>query len=39
MAITGPTRVPWRQGMTAMVADWLARQANDAGANVKGASD
>ena len=23
-AITGPTRVPWREGMTAMVADWLA---------------
>jgi nucleoside-diphosphate-sugar epimerase len=23
-AITGPTRMPWREGMTAMVADWLA---------------
>jgi UDP-glucuronate 4-epimerase len=32
MAITGPTRVPWREGMTAVVADWLALRANDKGA-------
>jgi nucleoside-diphosphate-sugar epimerase len=28
-AITGPTRVPWREGMTAMVADWQARRADE----------
>jgi UDP-glucuronate 4-epimerase len=26
-AITGPTRVPWREGMTTLVADWLALRA------------
>ena len=30
-AITGPTRVPWREGMTAMVADWLALRARENG--------
>jgi nucleoside-diphosphate-sugar epimerase len=29
MAITGPTRVPWRAGMTAVVADWLALRAGE----------
>jgi nucleoside-diphosphate-sugar epimerase len=30
-AITGPTRVPWREGMTALVADWLALRAEENG--------
>ena len=29
MAITGPTRVPWREGMSALVADWLALRAGE----------
>jgi nucleoside-diphosphate-sugar epimerase len=32
MSITGPTRVPWREGMTALVAEWLALRAKDGGA-------
>jgi UDP-glucuronate 4-epimerase len=39
VAITGPTRVPWREGMTAVVADWQAQRANDKRANDKGAPD
>lgn len=31
-AITGPTRVPWREGMAALVADWLALRAQANGA-------
>jgi hypothetical protein len=31
-AITGPTTVPWREGMTALVADWLALRAQANGA-------
>jgi nucleoside-diphosphate-sugar epimerase len=31
-SITGPTRVPWREGMTALVAEWLALRAKDGGA-------
>jgi nucleoside-diphosphate-sugar epimerase len=30
--ITGPTRVPWREGLTALVADWLALRAHENGA-------
>jgi len=30
-AITGPTRVPWREGMTTLVADWLAHRAHNEG--------
>jgi UDP-glucuronate 4-epimerase len=33
-AIAGPTRVPWREGMTALVADWLALRAHDEDAPV-----
>jgi nucleoside-diphosphate-sugar epimerase len=31
-AITGPTRVPWREGMAALVADWLALREQENGA-------
>jgi UDP-glucuronate 4-epimerase len=33
-AITGPTRVPWREGMTALVADWLERREHEKDAPV-----
>jgi UDP-glucuronate 4-epimerase len=34
MAITGPSRVPWREGMAALVADWLAHPAQEIGTPV-----
>jgi hypothetical protein len=31
-AVTGPTRVPWREGISALVAEWLARRGKENGA-------